>query len=508
VNKMLIESGDLIPVVRDAIEIPWTKRKMQILSYLFKGPVNFETYVYDTNVGDIAQLSTYFNPEKWTESDLNGKFANQSTIDEITIATANSQGPNTTNASISPNVSGLPESTSTSATKIKSSSLLPRLMVLAPGYKPLDSANQGPEEVNEDCWSSIRSSSPRLAAVSPLLDTSDTFPTCKKRNESGIIQGSEKLNEKVFLNCGDNKRSTPNHDLLFNLEIIKKLQNVVSPANSCSSRSSSRAGSRPVSRQSSLSCGSGRTTPAQLSRASSLCRPDRRLSNCTDDLACGDTAMVEGTVQRDHQKVPLPKGLAFLLERRNSGGHNPCTPPPPPPVFDPAQPPPSMRPPTRMTFSSGLNSPRAFSFSTPPPGYSGTGIPKLDLAVNKIGDGKPDRILAPWTVAGSEGNDPKISKKRPVPASLEAIRGDDEPIDDIIPLFEVATDNVVDLALTDDADALRAKGVRMKRVRPLMEHVTVRDQISNAADLLDLPPSNYFTIDSWLENDATSSLEK
>ena len=167
----------------------------------------------------------------------------------------------------------------------------------------------------------------------------------------------------------------------------------VSPANSCSSRSSSRAGSRPVSRQSSLSCGSGRTTPAQLSRASSLCRPDRRLSNCTDDLTCGDTAMVEGTVQKDHQKVPLPKGLAFLLERRNSGGHNPCTPPlpPPPPVFDPAQPPPSMRPPTRMTFSSGLNSPRAFSFSTPPPGYSGTGIPKLDLAVNKIGDGKPDR---------------------------------------------------------------------------------------------------------------------
>ena len=111
-------------------------------------------------------------------------------------------------------------------------------------------------------------------------------------------------------------------------------------------------------------------------------------------------------------------------------------------------------------------------------------------------------------MAGSEDNDPKISKKRPVSASLEAISGDDEPIDDIIPLFEVATD-VVDLALTDDTDALRAKGVRMKRVRPLMEHVTVRDQISNAADLLDLPPSNYFTIDSWLENDAaTSSLEK
>ena len=39
---MLIESGDLIPVRRDAIEVPWTKRKAQIMAFLFKGPVNFQ----------------------------------------------------------------------------------------------------------------------------------------------------------------------------------------------------------------------------------------------------------------------------------------------------------------------------------------------------------------------------------------------------------------------------------------------------------------------------------
>ena len=30
--------------------------------------------MYDTNVGDIAPLSTYFNPRKWTVRDLNTKF--------------------------------------------------------------------------------------------------------------------------------------------------------------------------------------------------------------------------------------------------------------------------------------------------------------------------------------------------------------------------------------------------------------------------------------------------
>ena len=62
---MLLESGDLIPVLSRAVEIPWTKRKNQIMNVLHRGEVTFQTMVYDSNVGDISPLSTYFNPRKW-----------------------------------------------------------------------------------------------------------------------------------------------------------------------------------------------------------------------------------------------------------------------------------------------------------------------------------------------------------------------------------------------------------------------------------------------------------
>jgi len=74
---MLVESGDLIPVLPDAVEIPWTKRKNHIFKFLHRGPVTFKTLVYDTNVGDISPLSTYFNPQKWTVRDLNEKFGHR-----------------------------------------------------------------------------------------------------------------------------------------------------------------------------------------------------------------------------------------------------------------------------------------------------------------------------------------------------------------------------------------------------------------------------------------------
>jgi len=502
---MLIESGDLIPVARDAIEIPWTKRKLQILSYLFKGPVNFQTYVYDTNVGDIAQLSTYFNPEKWNESDLNGRFANRATLDEITAATVNSQGPNTTGTAVSPG-DGLPGTPASCGAKPKSSSLLPRLMVLAPGSEVATSTEKAPEEVNEDYWSSIRSSSDAFdLGVTPLpLDTPAAKATLK-RKDSGVIQGSEKLNEKVFLNCGDPKRAPPSGMLtpplltpdnnscefskaLFGLELLKKLaQEQVSPANSCtSSRASSRVNSRPVSRQSSLSgCGSGRATPSLLTRTPSLSMPPC-LSNMSGVSPLADTPDESSKVGG------IPEGLRFLLKRRNSAAaRSPLT---PPPAFDPAQPPPSL--PTRMTFSSGgVKSPfslGSLQFTTPPPGFS-TGIPKLDVALNKIGDGRPDRLLAPWTVPGSMINENEdmttASKKRP------SAFVDEDLSEDSIPLFEVADhDNVAHLALTDDNDDLRAMGIRMKRVRPLVEHSphgSVVEQF-NTDDILDLPASSYF----------------
>ncbi len=72
---MLERSGDLIPVKDAAVNIPWTKRKNQILDFLLRGPVDFDTFVYDTNVGDVSRLSTYFNPARWSVEDLNGNFA-------------------------------------------------------------------------------------------------------------------------------------------------------------------------------------------------------------------------------------------------------------------------------------------------------------------------------------------------------------------------------------------------------------------------------------------------
>ena len=74
---MLVESGDLIPVLPDAVEIPWTKRKNHVFNFLHRGPVTFRTLVYDSNVGDISPLSTYFNPQKWTVRDLNEKFGRE-----------------------------------------------------------------------------------------------------------------------------------------------------------------------------------------------------------------------------------------------------------------------------------------------------------------------------------------------------------------------------------------------------------------------------------------------
>merc|ERR1711872_581849 len=68
--------GDLIPVTENATAIPWTKRRSQILNYLHRGPVNFKTLVYDTNVGDISSLATYFNPDRISERELNLRFGN------------------------------------------------------------------------------------------------------------------------------------------------------------------------------------------------------------------------------------------------------------------------------------------------------------------------------------------------------------------------------------------------------------------------------------------------
>jgi hypothetical protein len=40
-------------------------------------PFSFQTQVYDTNVGDISSLASYFNPQRWTVVDLNERFGIQ-----------------------------------------------------------------------------------------------------------------------------------------------------------------------------------------------------------------------------------------------------------------------------------------------------------------------------------------------------------------------------------------------------------------------------------------------
>jgi len=84
--EMLDKTGDLIPVRHEAVNIPWTKRKSQVLNFIHRGTVRFETQVYDTNVGDISPLSSYFNPQRWTVRDLNEKFGIQTQTPEISEA--------------------------------------------------------------------------------------------------------------------------------------------------------------------------------------------------------------------------------------------------------------------------------------------------------------------------------------------------------------------------------------------------------------------------------------
>jgi hypothetical protein len=73
---MLDRPQDLIPVVPNAVSIPWSRRRSQILNYLHRGPVTFSTLVYDSNVGDISPLATYFNPDRITLSELNFRCPN------------------------------------------------------------------------------------------------------------------------------------------------------------------------------------------------------------------------------------------------------------------------------------------------------------------------------------------------------------------------------------------------------------------------------------------------
>merc|ERR1712126_222171 len=79
---MLERPGDLIPVLPNATSLPWTRRRSQILNFLHRGPVTFQTLVYDTHGGDISALATYFNPDRISERELNLRFGHHPTSGE------------------------------------------------------------------------------------------------------------------------------------------------------------------------------------------------------------------------------------------------------------------------------------------------------------------------------------------------------------------------------------------------------------------------------------------
>lgn len=123
---MLINPGDLIPVRSEAIHIPWTKRKSQILNFLHRGSVTFKTYVYDTNVGDISPLSTYFNPERWSDSDLNTKFGNKPGGGPKAFEAAVAAGAANSSSSAA---AAAPSTSNSNSEENSNHSILPRLLL-------------------------------------------------------------------------------------------------------------------------------------------------------------------------------------------------------------------------------------------------------------------------------------------------------------------------------------------------------------------------------------------
>ena len=51
---MLLESGDLFPVIEEAVDIPWTKRKNLIANFLYRGSVTFQTLGMSISKADLG----------------------------------------------------------------------------------------------------------------------------------------------------------------------------------------------------------------------------------------------------------------------------------------------------------------------------------------------------------------------------------------------------------------------------------------------------------------------
>ena len=74
-NMPPMKGADLVPVVADFKNITSLKlKKSSWMNYIQRGPVTYTTLVFDRNIGDTMSLINYFNPEFFTEQELNKRF--------------------------------------------------------------------------------------------------------------------------------------------------------------------------------------------------------------------------------------------------------------------------------------------------------------------------------------------------------------------------------------------------------------------------------------------------
>ena len=74
-NMPPMKGADLVPVVADFKNITSHKlRKSSWMNYIQRGPVTYNTLVFDRNIGDTMSLINYFNPDFFTEQELNNRF--------------------------------------------------------------------------------------------------------------------------------------------------------------------------------------------------------------------------------------------------------------------------------------------------------------------------------------------------------------------------------------------------------------------------------------------------
>ena len=70
-----VKGADLVPVVPEFKNITSAKlRKSSWMKYIQRGPVTYNTLVFDRNIGDTMALINYFNPDFFTEQELNNRF--------------------------------------------------------------------------------------------------------------------------------------------------------------------------------------------------------------------------------------------------------------------------------------------------------------------------------------------------------------------------------------------------------------------------------------------------